>query len=374
MKWHPLSTANPEIPFVMMGTPNDRRVELFQTALLERGLPVAKIVSYSDILQNKVDWGTVIPKGAIARIESPGKSTDVQQLLIESGGGSSEPLEKGEWRDNAAWYQGLQRALDTINQGMVARSDIRLMNHPGDIALMFDKRACHTYLAERGIPVAPAFPLIQSYNELIETMRNLNQWRVFIKPRYGSSAAGVIAYRVNRDRHMAVSTAELNTRTGTPRLFNTRKLRTYQDPAIIATIVDTLCRDDIQVETWVPKAGWHGKTFDLRIVVINGKVHHRVMRLSHSPITNLHLLNDRADTAALEIKMDGAWGSIVTTCEQIAAAFPQSLYMGIDVAVMPDFRRHIVLEVNAFGDLLPGILHDGTDTYSAEIEAITGKA
>ena len=37
----------------------------------------------------------------------------------------------------------------------------------------------------------------------------------------------------------------------------------------------------------------------------------------------------------------------MTTC------FPKSLYAGIDLRISPDYQHHQVLEVNAFGDLLP---------------------
>jgi hypothetical protein len=50
--------------------------------------------------------------------------------------------------------------------------------------------------------------------------------------------------------------------------------------------------------------------------------------------------------------------------------FPGSLYAGIDLLVTADFRRHAVLEVNAFGDLLPGVLCGGEDTYALEIAAM----
>jgi hypothetical protein len=54
--------------------------------------------------------------------------------------------------------------------------------------------------------------------------------------------------------------------------------------------------------------------------------------------------------------------------------FPGSLHGGVDLAVTSEFRRHVVLEVNAFGDLLPGVLHGGRDTYAAQIAAVTGGA
>ena len=58
------------------------------------------------------------------------------------------------------------------------------------------------------------------------------------------------------------------------------------------------------------------------------------------------------------------------TCEATAALFPRSLYCGIDLLVSPDFCDHAVLEVNAFGDLLPGITWNGLDSYTCELEAL----
>jgi hypothetical protein len=36
----------------------------------------------------------------------------------------------------------------------------------------------------------------------------------------------------------------------------------------------------------------------------------------------------------------------------------------------PDWRAHAVAEVNAFGDLLPGLVVDGLDTYGEQVAAL----
>jgi hypothetical protein len=88
-------------------------------------------------------------------------------------------------------------------------------------------------------------------------------------------------------------------------------------------------------------------------------------------MTNLHLLNDRDSPEPLRARMgSAAWEAALHTCQRAMACFPASLYAGIDLLVSPGFRRHAVLEVNAFGDLLPGALHDGADTYEAELRAL----
>jgi hypothetical protein len=87
-------------------------------------------------------------------------------------------------------------------------------------------------------------------------------------------------------------------------------------------------------------------------------------------MTNLHLLNARGNRDAVVQRMGvEAWEAAQQTCLRAMACFPQSLYGGIDLLVSPGYRRHAVLEINAFGDLLPDVLDDGNDTYAAEIAA-----
>jgi hypothetical protein len=138
--------------------------------------------------------------------------------------------------------------------------------------------------------------------------------------------------------------------------------------------VDALCRERVQVEEWIPKAGLDGQTFDLRVVVIAGQAQQVVVRLSRSPMTNLHLKNQRGDLSALLDRMGAeAWQAARRTCERAVALFPGSLYAGVDLLIAPGYRRHAVLESNAFGDLLPGITHGGLDTYAAEISALLAR-
>ena len=50
--------------------------------------------------------------------------------------------------------------------------------------------------------------------------------------------------------------------------------------------------------------------------------------------------------------------------------FPESLHLGLDVLFTPGFRSHYLLEINAFGDLLPNVVHRGVNAYEAEVEAM----
>ncbi len=63
-------------------------------------------------------------------------------------------------------------------------------------------------------------------------------------------------------------------------------------------------------------------------------------------------------------------------CEQAAACFPGTLCVGVDLLPAGGWRRFAVGEVNAFGDLLPGLTGlagsgaESLDTYGAQVAAV----
>jgi hypothetical protein len=212
---------------------------------------------------------------------------------------------------------------------------------------------------------------VQSFDQLHERMRQTGCRRVFVKLAHGSSASGVIAYQTNGARQQALTTVEMVRQQGELRLYNSRRIRLYHESNKIAELMDALIREGVRVEEWMPKAGIDDHVFDLRIVVIAGRARHVVVRMSRSPMTNLHLLNRRGDWSALLTRMgQEVWQAVRQTCAKVATVFPRSLHVGVDVLIAPGYQRHAVLEGNAFGDLLPGVLSEGVDTYEAEIRAI----
>src|SRR5262249_46328603 len=116
------------------------------------------------------------------------------------------------------------------------------------------------------------------------------------------------------------------------RLYNTRRVRVLDDPREIGVIVDRLCREGVQVEGWLPKAGQDDHSFDLRILVIAGEPRHTVVRCSQTPMTNLHLLNPRGDLDRVRASVPpAAWESAMESCRRTAALFPGSLHAGVDL-------------------------------------------
>ena len=384
------SGAAPPSGFVVVGPPDDRRVALFGEALARLGRPPARVVSYVDLLAGRVGLPEVVQPGAVVRIESPGKDSVIERALLAAGaevadedeGGYDRitrqelarlPAERGRILPSRQWYLGLCAALRLVEQQLERCSCHRVMNSPADVAAMFDKRQCHERLSRHGIAVPRSPGLVRSYDELLGRMEQMRCPRVFVKPAHGSSAAGVIAFEVGGHRRQATTTVEMVRRDGEVRLYNSRRIRVYHEPGEITTLIDTVCRQRVHVEQWLPKAGIEGQTFDLRVVVIAGGARHAVVRMSRSPLTNLHLLNARGNLEAVVARMGAAaWDTARRTCEQAAKLFPGSLYMGIDLLISPDYRSHAILEVNAFGDLLPGVLSRGVDTYTAEVLALLG--
>lgn len=387
--WRSASKSKNEPPsarFVVLGPPADRRVALFQQALTGLGHPAACVIPYAELLSGRVALWDLVQPGTILRVESPGKDFETERMLIAAGAGAAEaegcerisakaainlPFERGRLRYTRQWYLGLCAALQLVAAQLEQCPSRGAMSAPGEIAVMFDKRACHERLSRHDIAVPPALGPVHSFDELMSRMEQTGYRRVFVKLAHGSSASGAVAYQTQGTRHLAITTVEMVCHDGEVQLYNSRRMRAYREPHEIATLIDALCRQRVQVEQWLPKAGIDGCAFDLRLVVIAGQARHIVARLSRSPMTNLHLLNARGDVTAITARMGPmAWAAALHTCERAMACFPSSLYAGIDLLVTPDFRHHAVLEVNAFGDLLPGLLSHGVDTYTAEVLAM----
>jgi glutathione synthase/RimK-type ligase-like ATP-grasp enzyme len=376
-------------PLVILGNPDNRRVQMFQDALVHFGLPPARAIPYADLLRGRAVLSDVTPRGAIVRIESPGEDFLVERLLLAAGADAAAKersphlpapealalsFDKGRILFPRQWYLGYRKTLCDVERHLAGR-DCRWMSHPQDIAVMFDKVQCHARLARAGVPVPRSLGAVGSFDELEARMAQAGCGRVFVKPAHGSSASGVVAYEARGPRHQATTTVEMVSVDGEMRLYNSLRMRVYRDQRQIARLIDAVCQHGVHVERWVPKAGIDGHTFDLRLVVIGGlrsyRTRHAVVRQSRSPITNLHLMNARGNLEAVLARLGEArWRDVRETCERAMACFAGSLYAGIDLLLTPDYRQHRVLEVNAFGDLLPRLLWQGMDTYQAEVQAL----
>jgi hypothetical protein len=344
-------------------TPGSRRAALFAAAVRTAGLPPPVEVSWHALAAGGSPPG--FDAATVLRIDSPDGDPEVDRLLR----GAAEPAAHGELVGGAAWYRGFTRVL-----GRLAATGATVVTDPDQVAVLFDKRRCHAVLSAAGVPVPAALPDPPRDWATLRAALSAAGWsRVFVKPAHGSSAAGVIALAVAGTRLVATTSVEVQD----ARLFNSLRVRRYTDERTVAAIVDRLAPDGLHVERWFPKATLGGRVVDLRVVVIAGRPTHAVVRASRHPMTNLHLGARRGDLDALRRAVEAVtgpagWTAALDTCVAVAACFRGCLQVGVDLMVSADRRSHAVAEANAFGDLLPGLLADGRDTYAEQVDALVG--
>lgn len=352
---------------VLVGQPDHRRTHLLQAALQRRGLPPARVIAYDALLANPQWLAAALTDRAAVKLDSPGESDALHDALLHRGwartgasGAPPAPLAHGELAHQHLWYAGFADLLDALQR---SAGDADWLNPPDDILRMCDKWRCQQALAAAGVAVPPLLGLIEGYDDLLDRMTATGCDRVFIKARYGSSAAGVVAYRRHRDgREIAYASTELVEDATGLRLFNTLTPQRFVDRKQIAALIDALARQGAYAERWIakPRARGHtGHHFDLRVVAFEGAPRQRVARIAARPMTNLHLGNCRSDPQAL---LDEAGMEAVERCVRDAsAAFPRSASIGLDL--IPTRAGCRVLEANAFGDLLPGLQWRGCDAW-----------
>jgi hypothetical protein len=373
---------------VVVGNPGHRRVALFQEALARRGLPAAHVVAWRDLLTGRADLRQAVRSGALVRLESPGQDFDVEKLLLAAGADVEETEDPAAARLSAKealalafdrgrllcprqWYRGFRAVLRRLAAELEDIPGACWLSHPEDVITLFDKRRCQALFAGAGLPVPAGLGPVRSFAELLARMDETGRRRVFVKLACGSSASGVVAFRTAGRRLEALTTVEAEQAGGRLVLYNSRRLCRYDSPADVGPLVDALCREGVQAEEWVPKAGFDGRVFDLRALVIGGEVRHVVPRLSRHPLTNLHLLNERGDLGRVRAAVPPEeWAAAMATCRRAALLFARCHHVALDLLFTPSLRRHALLEANAFGDLLPGVLCDGLDTYEAELAAL----
>ncbi|MFF6981279.1 STM4014 family protein [Streptomyces sp. NPDC008343] len=351
--------------FAVVSNPENRRVSLFADAVRAAGLPGPRVVAWRDVLP---DGGADFASDEFVRVDSPGENLEVDRLLR----GTTDPTRV---EGSARWYTSFTAALRTLRGG------IRL-DDPDDLAVLFDKRACHGVLDAAGVPV-PASPTsgpggapVRGWDDVRVLMREHRMPRLFVKLAHGSSASGVLAVETGGGGRIRATTSVELAPDGA--LHNSLRVRRYDSERDIATIVDALAPDGLHLERWVPKASQQGRAADLRVVVVAGRATHAVVRTSRTPLTNLHLGGSRGDLAAARHSVGaagGRWTDVLEVCERAAACFPRTLCVGVDLLPAIGWRRAFVGEVNAFGDLLPrltgltGSGAEGLDTYAAQVTA-----
>jgi len=342
---------------------------MFQNELAAAGLPPAEVVSYADLIADPDALAKIDDGPAIVRQDSFGQDFEVERGLLRLGLEDARALgasvleldaideleyERGRILCPRQLHCGFLRVVEAIEKTVARRPQWRVLQSPKGIVDLFDKRVTSRRWRGEGLPVPE--PL------------DVEDWRELSGPAYaklscGSSASGVARFMVAGRRVSVITTMEM---TG-GRFYNSRRLRRYEHPEAIDRLWGFLRREGMHVERSLSKAKVGGESFDLRIVVLDGEPEFVVVRCSRAPMTNLHLGGRRGDWEALRSTIPAAsWESVTESCRAVARDV--DCYMvGLDVLLEPGLERHAVIEGNAFGDLFPNFVQDGTTVYARQI-------
>ena len=366
-----MSPSPNSVRLAVVGNPGHRRVEMFADAALAAGLAAPRVLAWRDVLCG----GAEFEPGEIVRIESPGEDHEVDELL--RGAGDPTRVE-----GTARWYARFTDAARAVAKA-AHTAGAPLLDDPGELAVLFDKRLSHGLLDAADVPVpysptsGPQAPPVRGWDDVRAALGAGGMHRAFVKLAHGSSASGVLAVEYAGPGRIRATTSVERAEDGS--LFNSLRVRRYDTERDVAAILDTLAPDGLHIERWLPKASQDKRAADLRVVVIGGRATHAVVRTSRSPMTNLHLGGVRGDLAAARAAAEAAgvaWSTVLGTAERAAACFPDTLCVGVDLLPVTGWRQFTVGEVNAFGDLLPrltglpGSGAEGQDTYAAQIAAV----
>jgi hypothetical protein len=340
---------------VLIANPGTKRCEAF-----------CREVQALDVRPVVVPWAEVIPAGgclddlpqfdqpAVVRLESPGKDDAVTRLLLAAGDPhtdwSTVPFPKGLLLRPGLQYQGFARVLTGLRCSFDACPHLRPTACPLAVARMFDKNATLADLSAAGLPVPASLSQIPpTPDALIGELRTLRWPVAYLKLNTGASATGIVVCRWGGSEWEGTTTL---LRRG-EQFFNTRRLQAVSGSELRQAVA-FLLREGVSVQQGIPHAQLDGQNADLRVVCVGGKAVATIFRLSPHPITNLHLGGRRGDWRRCRDAIPTRyWLDALDSAVAAAGGF-DSLVAGVDVLFEPGFRRHAVLEVNAFGDFFPG--------------------
>lgn len=236
--------------------------------------------------------------------------------------------------------------------------NVTFLNHPREILFCLDKYECKKRLQH-----LPCTEMIDSVftkaEEIFDYLSENNLHQIFIKPRYGSGASGIIALKYNRKNKQAVVYTTLIYKDN--KYYNsTQTIRITEMSKIIQLINFVLSIEPI-IEKWLPKKRYKNLFYDLRVVMIKNIMVRIVPRGSKTPITNLHLNN-----MPLPLKIVENKDKIEELCKQVMEALPNLCYAGIDLLVTPSGKLFII-EVNAQGDAIYQDFYEDNEIYKQQV-------
>ena len=372
---------------VLIANPGTKRCETYRRELLafwaERGVtPEVEVVPWADVVprDGSLDGLPAFDRPAVVRLESPGKDERVTRLLLEAGARDDPAEPPRDWRSvelprglllrPGLYYRGFRRVLCGLSRAFDARPHLAPTARPLAVAEMFDKTATAAKLHAAGAPVPNWLANPRDVFAEVMDSDGRHGWRtVYLKLNTGSSATGIIAIRLEGERfHGTTTLAEIG-----GRFFNSRRLLHLTGPAL-KRAAEFLFTEGAFAQQGIPMAQIDGQNVDVRVVCVHGRPAASIFRLSSGPMTNLHLGGRRGDFGRCRAAVPTRdWLDALDHCADAAGCF-DSAVAGVDLVFERGFRRHYVLEVNAFGDFFPGwTAAGGQSVHALEIEETARK-
>lgn len=365
--------------WVLIGNPDNRRITLFDEALRSRGEAPPLVLAHEQLLEDVAPLRALDRDDVVVRLDSCGEHDVVTRALLARGyerarAAGVEAVAPDELGDRprhgeivapTQQHFGYLAYLDELAEVFAARPAWRVLQPPRAVAEVFDKRAVHARLGEAGLPVADALPEVATPDELRAAMEAADARGVFVKHRYSSSASCLGMYHSNGTLMTTVKERDGGR-------FNSLRVQRCEGERA-ERVLAFLLAEGAHIERAHAKARLDGAVFDVRVLVVDDEPVFTVVRQSRHPITNLHLGGWRGDPTALAAWLgERAHGQLLEAAARAARTFGL-FHAGVDVLVEPD-RKVRILEINAFGDLLPNLERDGLDVYQWQIERVRAPA
>lgn len=328
---------------ILIGEADSKRTEFFLKAADRQQIPV-EFYTWSE-------WKNKDIEGGVVKIDPP--SFHEYNIL-------SLPKRIQEYQEQIFQLEEMEK-----------KKGVSFLNHPSGILQLLDKVACKEKLQENHVAVTTMIGKnVKNYMELKERMVEKRIRSVFLKPVYGSGAAGILVLSVHPTTGKVVAYTAACVEGDV--LFQQKNIRKITDEKEVEPIVNAITSLDTIVERWYPKATLEGEPFDFRVLWQFGRIEYIVARKSATPITNLHLNNGAIPLENVwksqeswnqgEIQMD-----IARVCEEAMALFPNVHVAGLDVMLDKKTGKPRIIEMNGQGDLLYQDIYGENKIYRNQI-------
>ncbi len=298
--------------------------------------------------------------------------TEWEKGLAAIRSGDRIKLDPPKWTDSriAAMPSKIEiyyQKLEQISRWSEEKSAC-FLNTPTAIGIALNKQECKERLQAAGIDATPLLDHGGSnFEDLTEWLRAKRIFQVFIKPNFGSGAAGLMALKLHPQRRSYMAQTAMLERDG--EYFNTKKIRLLVDAGAIQKMADFLLSEGAIVERWIPKAAQGGITYDLRAVYQFGRLDFLLPRGTRSgAMTNLHLNNLPLSLEDLALSTEEL-EKITVLCGRAAALFDGLSSVGFDI-LLTKSGKPMIIEMNAQGDLLYQDIYSENQIYRRQVQEL----